>query len=215
MLTLTDLTDMVSDALASPVDDSGRITTARVTSAINAGYVRFAKDTECFIRDVTLTLTDGASSFALPGDIYRLLEVRYSGNVLTPMEWRSMDIDRQGWRSEAAGSPDSWTMLNPLSLLLVPPVATASGNTLAVTISYVPSSVTGGIQLLTVSSDKVSLSYLLAPAPAKWAAYYLASRLFPGDDTMAQAGAIALQEYRELVDLFNASTYNGGGYEAD
>ena len=110
------------DRELASTDTTVRFTTARRKAAINAAQLEFAKRTQCFTRQTTVSLSDGTQEYNLEATItdfggisaqgvsIRITDsnanVRYiEGDDLIETTVERLNVEEAGWRADSAGTP--------------------------------------------------------------------------------------------------------------
>ena len=209
--TLADLETRVQDYLDKEVDEAGRFTQTRLDRAINDGYIDFCNKTRSKNRTASVTTVVSQSAYDLPDDMLRPVRIVYNDTELTPTTYDALNRERVGWQEEDAGTPDSW-YINAAGSIAVVPAPSVNTYALSVFGEIVPSDVTGGLALLSASTDTPALPYPYQVAPALYAVAYLAAHIFSGDAEAQASGQLAAAEYDDMIGDFIGSLVNESAY---
>jgi hypothetical protein len=136
-------------------DRNQRFTTARRKAAINAAQLQFVKDTECLVKETTVTLVDDTQEYDLEStitDFERIAKqgvsikivsgsnTRYiEGDDLMVTTVERLNVEEPGWRSVSKGTPTSvYVQRNGGALNLgFHPKPSISGDTWTAIVPYV------------------------------------------------------------------------------
>jgi hypothetical protein len=209
MTTLAELRSAVADALGQPLDDAGRLSTARVDRAINEGLIRWALDTSCW-RATRVLAAGAAGRYLLPGDAFAVQQVRVDGAPVPASEITLLDADWPTWRQASAGSPQVWLRDSASVVRLVP--APLGAPVVEAEVYLTPSGEPGGIPLLVQPTDVPALPAAFRSVGALQAIVRLATQLLQ-DDPIALASAQAAQvEYAALRGDFMSAQFSVGEF---
>ncbi len=180
MYTLSDLRSLVYRDMAQGATANDRLDTTRLDQALNHGYVSFALDVYqlastpgdtprgIWLRTATVPLTTGVNTLAFPQDMIDLRVVSYGATTapLRRTSLASLEYREPTWQATAAGTPDSFYLLDARNLALYPAPSFTGSKSALVHGLIVPFSIGGGITTLARTGQGVAATTILTATRA-------------------------------------------------
>lgn len=188
-----------------------RVTGPQLLELVNEGYERVCADALALVRNYTVAAVVGTRTYDLPDDFVGIRCVLYGSGTtpLTATTTQLLGIETPSWRGAGNSTPTHFFLYDQRSFGVYPEPDGTSNFT--VEMYCIPSSVVGGIALLSADSDTPAFTAQFHPLLVHYTVAALCSRYLADNPTAAQKLAAAKEDYARLLAAMQTFYATGVG----